>query len=407
MFDRAFIADPYPKYHEWLENGRLFWSPDFFGGAWVVPHYKDNIELLRDSERLTTEKAGGLVSQFPLEYQAELRSLDEYLARWLAFIDPPKHVRIRRLLQKGFTLEVLNSFRPRVQQIVNTLLEQNMAEGKLDMISEFAYFLPVSVVCAMLGVPDKDHATFVHWMDELAMFLGNASPTVEAARHAKDALDKLTNYFRELLPERRKHAGQDLISLLVAAEEQGEVLSEEELYAQCVFFLFAGHETTSNLIGNGLFCLLRHPDQLALLNARPTLTPGFIEEALRYEGPMQYTFRMARHDFALFGHSIKKGQILVFLFGAANRDPAVFSEPDTFDITQKRPSHLTFGYGLHHCIGAATARMEAEITFSTLLSRTSNIHLLTSNPEWRDVFRFRGLKSLSVQFDAREDNMFI
>jgi cytochrome P450 len=401
MFDRAFIANPYPKYREWLESGRMFWSPDFFGGAWVLPHYKDNTELLRDSERLTTEKSGGLVAQFPPEYHAELRSLDEYLARWLAFIDPPKHLRIRRLLQKGFTPEVLNSFRPRVQQIVDDLLAQSIAEGRLEMIGDFAYSLPVRVVCAMLGIPDKDHASFVRWMDELAMFLGNASSTIEAARQAKNALDTLTNYFRELLPERRKQAGQDLISILVAAEEEGDVLSEEELYAQCVFFLFAGHETTSNLIGNGMLCLLHHPDQLELLRAQPSLIASFIEEALRYEGPMQYTFRMARHDFTLFDHSVRKGQVLVFLFGAANRDPEMFSEPDRFDITRKKNTHLTFGYGLHHCIGASTARMEAEIAFSTLLRHTHAICLLEDNPQWRDVFRFRGLKSLPIEFESR------
>ena len=401
MFEKAFIDNPYPTYHEWLEGGRLFWSPDFFGGAWVLPHYKDNIELLRESDRLTTEKSGGLVAQFPPEYHAELRSLDEYLARWLAFIDPPKHLRIRRLLQKGFTQDVLNSFRPSVQQIVDELLAQGMPGGKLDMMSDFAYSLPVRVVCAMLGVPDRDHATFVQWMDELAMFLGNASSTVEAARQAKEALDKLTNYFRELVPERRNHAGQDLLSILVRAEEEGDVLSEEELYAQCVFFLFAGHETTSNLIGNGLWCLFRHADQFELLRTQPSLVPGFIEETLRYEGPMQYTFRMARRDFDLFGHTIKKRQVLVFLFGAANRDPEVFADPDTFDITRQKNTHLTFGYGLHHCIGAATARMEADIAFSTLLQRLYNIRLLIDNPQWRDVFRFRGLKSLPVQFEAK------
>lgn len=401
MFDRAFIANPYPQYYEWLEQGRVVWSQDFFGGAWVLPHHKDNTELLRDSERLTTEKAGSLVAQFPPEYHAELRSLDEYLARWLAFIDPPKHLRIRRLLQKGFTPEVLNSFRPRIQEIVDDLLAQGMVEGQLDMISDFAYSLPVRVVCAMLGIPDKDHVLFVHWMDELAMFLGNASSTVEAARHAKDALDKLTNYFRELLPERRRQAGQDLISILVAAEEEGDVLSEEELYAQCVFFLFAGHETTSNLIGNGTLCLFRHPDQLALLRSQPSLMAGFIEETLRYESPMQYTFRMARRNFDLFGQAVKKGQVLIFLFGAANRDPDVFAASDTFDITRKKNAHLTFGYGLHHCIGAATARLEADIAFSTLLLRTRSMQLLIDEPQWRDVFRFRGLKSLPVQFEVQ------
>jgi cytochrome P450 len=399
MLDRAFIANPYLHYQAWLANERMFWSPDFLGGAWVLPHYKDNTFLLRDNERLTTEKSGSLVAQFPPEYHAELRSLDEYLARWLAFIDPPKHLRIRRLLQKGFTPEVLESFRPRIQAIVDSLLDRVMSVGEMDFIRDFAYPLPVRVVCAMLGIPDKDHATFIQWMDELAMFLGNASSSVEAARCARDALDKLTGYFRAILSARRKHPGQDLVSILVQAEEEGDVLSEEELYAQCVFFLFAGHETTSNLLGNGLLCLLRHPDQMAALQADLTLMEGFIEEALRYESPMQYTFRMARHDFNLFGRAICKKQVFIFLFGAANRDPEVFAEPDTFIITRKKNPHLTFGYGLHHCIGAATARMEAEIAFTTLLSRTRNIRMLIENPEWRDVFRFRGLKALPIQFE--------
>ncbi len=398
MFDQTFIANPYPYYRAWLEGERMFWSPDFFGGAWVLTRHKDVTEWLRDIEHLTTEKAGSLVAQFPPEYHAELRSLDEYLARWLAFIDPPRHLRIRRLLQKGFTPEIINSFRPRVQEIVDDLLGQVLAQGHMDVVKDFAYQFPVRVVCAMLGIPDRDHARFLHWMDELALFLGNASSTVAVARRAKKALDELTNYFRTLTPERRNNPGRDLMSLLIAAEEEGEVLDEEELYAQCVFFLFAGHETTSNLIGNGMLSLLRNPDQMELLRAQPDLLDGMIEETLRYEGPMQYTFRMARHDFELFGHSVKKNQVFVFVFGAANRDAAVFPEPDKYDITRKKNPQLTFGYGLHHCIGAGTARMEAEVAFSNLLGRMNNIRL-TETPEWHNVFRFRGLKSLSVEFE--------
>jgi cytochrome P450 len=400
MFDKAFIANPYPQYHQWLDSGRIIWLEDFFGGAWVLPHHKDNVEWLRDSEHLTTEKSGSLVAQFPPQYHAELRSLDEYLGRWLAFIDPPKHVRIRRLLQKGFTPEVLNSFRPRVQEIVDSLLEPGLAAGQMDLVKDFAYQLPVRVVGAMLGVPDRDHVRFMHWMDELAMFLGNASSTVEIARRAKEALEALTNYFRELTPKRRKHPGKDLMSILIAAEEEGEVLSEEELYAQCVFFLFAGHETTSNLIGNGLLCLLRYPDQMALLRSQPELVGGMVEESLRFEGPMQYTFRQARHDFEMFGQLVRKKQVLVFLFGAANRDPAVFPDPDHYDITRQKNPQLTFGYGLHHCIGANTARMEGEIAFNILLGRTRNIRMLASEPEWHNVFRFRGQKTLPVGMDV-------
>lgn len=405
MFDRAFINNPYPHYQEWLERGRIFWSDAFLGGAWVVPHHKDIQDWLRDNEHLTSEKASTLVKQFPPEYHQELKSLDDYIAGWLAFIDPPRHIRIRRLLQKGFALEVLNSFRPRVQELVDELLDKVIARGtgQMDMVADFSYQLPVRVVGMMLGVPDKDHRRFMQWMDNIAMFMGSATANVQNGRDAKNALDGLTDYFRELLPVRRANPGKDLISILISAEEEGDVLTERELFAQCVFFLFAGHETTSNLIGNGLYCLLRYPEQMALLQANPEYMDTFIEETLRCEAPFQYTFRQARHDFEMFGQPIAKGQVFIFPFAAANRDPAIFSNPNDFDITRKKNPQLTFGYGLHHCIGSAVARMEAEISFETMLRRMRDIHLLVEQPEWHDVYRFRGLKSLPVEFELAEN----
>lgn len=394
------IPNPYPTYYQWLGGDRIFWSDDFLGGAWVVPRHKDIQELLRDNDRLTSEKAASLVAQFPPQYHDELRSLDEYIAGWLSFIDPPKHIRLRRLLQKGFTPEVLNSFRPRVQQIVDSLIDKVIADGRMDVVKDFSYQLPVQVVGMMLGVPSADYGRFMRWMDQIALFMGSATANVEDGRGAKEALDGLTAYFRTLLPDRRANPGKDLISILVSAEEEGDVLSENELYAQCVFFLFAGHETTSNLICNSMLCLLREPEQMALLRQQPDLMMTMIEETLRYESPFQYTFRLARHDFELFGQPVKKGQILIFPFGAANRDPDVFSNPTKYDITRKKNQQITFGYGLHHCIGSAVARMEAEIAYRSLLDRLTNIQMLDTNPVWHDVFRFRGLQSLPVAFEA-------
>jgi cytochrome P450 len=404
VFNQEFIANPYAHYQKWLEGERIFWSKQFFGGAWVLPHYKDSVELLRDNgEYLTTEKAGGMFGQFPPEYQAELLDLEYYIARWLAFIDPPKHIRIRRLLQKGFTNEVVNSFRPRTRQIVDELLDKAIAKGtgEMDMVSEFAYQLPVRVVSAMMGIPDSDHPQFMTWMDNLARFMGNAAANIEDARVAKEAMSNITGYFRNLLPERKKQPGTDIISYLIAAEESGDVLSEEELYAQCVFFLFAGHETTSNLIGNSLYSLLRHPEQFALLRQQPDLIGSMVEETCRYESPFQYTFRMARTDFELHGQTIHKGQVLIFLFGAANRDSEFFPDPQTYDITRKKNQHLTFGYGLHHCIGASTARMELDVAYTAILERLPNLRLLNATPEWHAVFRFRGLKTLPLAFEER------
>ncbi len=401
--DKDFIANPYPHYQRWLEGPRVFWHPDFFGGAWVIPRHADIIALLRDLENISTEKTGSLVSQFPPENHEELRDIDLYLARWLAFIDPPKHNQLRRLLRKGFTPQVVNSFRPRVQQIAEELLDKALERsgdsGEIDLVRDFAYKLPVRVVSAMLGVPDEDHPMFMDWMDDLAMFLGNANPTVEVARKAKQALYNLTEYFRALTPARRAQPGNDLISILLAAEEDGVGLTEEELYAQCVFFLFAGHETTSNLIANAMYCLLRFPEEMARVRADFRLIPSMVEEALRYEGPMQYTFRLARRDFDLFGQPVRKGDVLVVVFGAANRDPRVFEDPDRFDVTRHPNPHLTFGYGLQKCLGAGTARMEADVAYTTLLRRFPRIEL-AETPQWTDVYRFRGLKSLRIHITA-------
>lgn len=398
MFTKEFIANPYDTYDQWLTQ-RIFWSPDFFGGAWVIPHHEDNKMLLRDSENLTTEKAGSLVSQFPPEYHDELRDLDTYLARWLAFIDPPKHLRIRKLLQGAFATKVVESFRPQIQDIVNDLLDQVIDNGRMDLVKDFAYQLPVRVVSMMLGVPDKDHPRFMKLMDDLALFLGNAQTTVEIGRGAKNALHELTAYFEGLVAERRQNPGEDLISIMLTAEEEGDVLTEDELYAQCVFFLFAGHETTSNMIGNAMYNLLCNPEEMARLRADHSLIRPMLEEALRVDGPMQYTFRMAKRDFELYDQSIKKGDVLVLAFAAANREEEVFACPHQFDIGREKNHHLTFGYGLHHCIGAPVARLEGQIAYEEILRRMDNIQLALPEPEWHDAFRFRGLKHLYITFD--------
>lgn len=397
MINSAFIQHPYDWYHDLFKTQqRIRWMPEFFGGAWVLWHHADITSVIRD-ERLTTEKSGSMVSYYLPEYQRELSQLSEYLGRWLAFIDPPKHIRIRKLLQAGFTPQVLAHFRPTVQQLVNELLQPILAKHECDFFHEFAYQLPLYVVCAMLGVPAQDYGLFMHWLDDMAHFIGNNQPPIEKALKAKHAFDNLTAYFRDLLARRRGQPGDDLISILMRAEEGGDVLSADELYANCIFFLFAGHETTSNLLGNGLYNLLRFPDQQALLRQNPTLMPQFIEEAMRFDGPMQYTFRQAKVSFDLLGQSINAKDVLIFLFAAGNRDPHVYDHPEKFDITRSKNPQLTFGYGLHHCIGANTARMEADLAFSTVLATMPNIRLLET-PQWSDVYRFRGLKGLKIAY---------
>jgi hypothetical protein len=398
MLTKAFINNPYDAYDQWRTQ-RIFWSPEFFGGAWIIPQHQDNKVLLRDSENLTTEKAASLVGQFPPRYHDELRDLDTYMARWLAFIDPPKHLRIRKLIKGAFAADVMESFRPQVRATVNSLLDAIIDDGEFDLVGDFAYQLPVRVISMMLGAPERDHPRLVQVMDDLAVFLGNAHPSVEAAQAAQSALCELTDYFRRLVDERRRELGGDLISIMLRAEEDGDVLSEDELHAQCVFFLFAGHETTGNMIRNAMYTLLQNPEQMAKVRASLDLVRPMLEETLRIESPMQYTYRVAKRDFALHGENVQRGDVLVLAFAAANREPAVFECPHKFDVTRTKNPHLTFGYGLHHCIGAPVARLEGEIAYQEILRRMDNIRLTGPEPEWNERFRFRGLKHLYLTFD--------
>jgi len=248
----------------------------------------------------------------------------------------------------------------------------------------------------MLGIPAEDQGEFKIWSDDLAEFFGNATSPVETARRAQKSLVNLTEYFSALLPERRAHKGDDLVSLLLRVEEEGEMLSSEELLAQCTLLLVAGHETTRNLLGNGLLALLQHPDQLARLKADPALINSAVRELARFDSPVQFSGRAVTEDFTWYDHEIKKGQTVILLLGSANHDPDKFNEPEKLELSRDEGMPLSFGHGTHFCIGAALAYTEAEIAFSTLLDRTSGLRLLDDVPAWRSNLSFRGLSKLPL-----------
>jgi pimeloyl-[acyl-carrier protein] synthase len=385
-----FIVDPYPFYARLRTEDPVHRSPL---GIWVLSRYADALLLLRNPrfgranyDRLILERFGDgpLYSSF---------------RRWMLFADPPDHTRLRGLVSKAITPRAVEALRPKIERLVDELLAPLIAGGRMDLIAEVAQPLPVLVIGELLGVGATEVAQFWRWSDALALALEIATATPEIAAEADEAARGLTEYFREVIDRRRGHPTDDLISALIAAEEQGSQLDQDELIATCVMLFFAGHETTVNLIGNGLLALLRQPDQLGRLRENPALMPTAVEELVRYDSSVQRTARTANDDLELDGKMIRRGEHVVALIGAANRDPDRFSEPDRLDLGRQDNPHLSFGGGIHYCIGAPLARVEASTALSALLTRLPNLALdPTAPPVWRQRSNMRGLQSLPISW---------
>lgn len=378
-------ADPYPVYARLREEDPVHWSPF---GVWLVSRYDDVASILRDP-RFSNDMRNA--SGNPLLDEERTKELLERRSRVMLFVDPPDHTRLRSLVNRAFTPRILEQLRPSIDALVRALLDETFAEARCELMSGFAYPLPVAVIAGMLGVPLADQATFTGWSRALAANLDPFSgPEVrELAMEAGDAFDA---YFRDLIAARRRRPSDDLLGALIAAEEQGDRLSEDELLATCTLLLTAGHETTVNLIGNGTLALLRHPEQLARLRAGPASLAGAIEELLRFDGPVQLSARTALEDVAVGGRTIEAGQVVVLVIGAANRDPARFVAPDRLDVGRTDVRHLAFGSGAHFCLGASLARLEAAIAFEHLVPRLDGAAL--DALAWRGTLTLRGLSEL-------------
>ncbi len=386
-----FNANPYPFYHRLRAEDPVHLSPL---GFWVFTRYDDCVMVLRD-QRFGRAGFEGFLEQV---YGSAVEG--DRMPRSMLFRDPPDHTRLRSLVNRAFTPRVVESLRPRIQQIVAELLDRVQDARGMEVIADLAYPLPVTVISEMLGVPEGDRDSIKQWSADIARSLdaiGLPSDT-EIVRHGRTARRALGEYFGSLIPERRKHPRADLLSLLIAAEEQGDKLSEGELLATCILLYIAGHETTVNLIGNGLLALLRHPAELQRLRDGPGLIPSAVEELLRYDGPVQRTSRFAHADVEIGDRKIAKGAMVVTLIGAANRDPAQFPDPDRLDVTRPDNRHIAFGFGIHFCLGAPLARLEGQIALGALLQRAPKLALAIENPEWRESQVLRGLKALPVSF---------
>jgi hypothetical protein len=380
------IENPYPTYHRLRQEDPVHLSPL---GIWALSRYDDAAMLLRDPR----------FGRRGFQQILESRFGRQGLGQSMLFQDPPDHTRLRTLVNKAFTPRVIDGMRGQIQQIVDRLLDQVKPAGRMDVVADLAYPLPVIVICEMVGVPADDRDQFRDWSYAIARSLDAiALPNPEIVERANQAQDALTAYFARLIEARRQAPRPDLLSALIAAEEAGDRLTTQELFATGILLFIAGHETTVNLIGNGTLALLRHPDQMKRLQAEPGLIASAVEELLRYDSPVQRTGRLLYEDVTLGGKTVPKGSIAVALIGAANRDPAHFPDPDRLDITRSDNRHLAFGWGIHFCLGAPLARLEGQIAIGTLLRRFPRLALAADRVEWRETSTLRGLRALPVTF---------
>lgn len=399
MFDEKFIANPYPTYATLRESAAIHWAPKFGSGAWLVPRYEGVSTVFQES-RLSAKRSHRLVGQYSPEEQSTLQYFNSHFAKWIIFLDAPRHPIWRRLIVKGFTATVISEARPRILALVNRLIDRAAADRRMDFIRDFARPLPALTVVGLMGIDLADQDDVIGWTDDIAAFFASANAPIEIARAAQSALFSLAEYFKRLLEVRRKDPQNDLVSLLLDAEHGGDddYGTPEELAAQCSALLFAGHETTRNLLGNGLLALLNNPDQFSLLRQTPALVASAVKEFARFDAPAQFIARVVATPMELCGREVKEGQIVYALLGSAQRDPEAFANPDQLDVTRRGVPSLSFGKGVHYCVGAALANLEAEIAFQAILERMPNVRLATDELKWHDNFFLRSLQSLPVEF---------
>jgi len=390
-------SDPYPIYKALREEDPVHWSE--FMQTWLLTRYDDVLAVLRDHGRFSSERR---YATNPFVQQMETyREQSGPLGRseTMLSLDPPAHTRMRNLVNKAFTPRVVERMRPHIQQIAVELLDGLPDPRRLDVVTDLAIPLPVIVIAEMLGVPSADRAQFKAWSSDIAGTLAGPFQPAAVLERAQRSSNEIADYFREQIEARRRAPRDDLMSALLAAEEHGDLLSEDELLATCILLLVAGNETTTNLIGNGMLALIRHARELRRLQADPSLVDSAVQELLRYDPPAQMTSRVALEEMRLRDKRIERGQVVIAVLAAANRDPAQFPDPDRLDITRPSNRHLAFGHGIHYCIGAPLAVTEAQIAINALLARLPEPEL-EGEPEWGTSFVLRGLERLPISGEA-------
>ncbi len=393
FLDADLVADPHPYLHSLRAEDPVHWTEHH--QAWLLTRYDDVAGAFLDV-RLSSERVGSLLPTAPTAEEREtFDPIYRMLGNWMVFTDPPAHSRLRRLARAAFTGRTVERMRPVIQSVVDALIDDLASRRRMDFVRGFAYPLPATVIAHLLGVPESDLGRFKQWSDDVATIVFGASDRVGRRDRAPRGLIALERYFRALLDRYRREPADNLLSDLARAEEKGDVLSSDEVVATCVLLLFAGHDTTANLLANGVFHLGRNPDEWQRLGQDRRLAASAVEELLRYDGPTKMQVRIAKEGVELGGKGIRAGQRLLLCQAAANRDPARFRDPDRLDLGRTDNDHVAFGLGIHHCLGAPLARLEGQVAFSALAERLPGLRVVES-PAWRPTILGRGLDALPV-----------
>src|SRR5713226_4499258 len=395
LLDPEVLADPYPLYRRLRTEAPVLWDP--YLHAWVVTKYEDVVTVLHhfSAKRTPTPE------QFSAMGLAELGPIAQLMTKQMLFMDAPAHTRLRGLASMAFTPARVEALRSHIRDIVDTLMEPLLRAGRMDVIADLAAPLPAIVTAEMLGVPTSDCDQLKAWSADFAEVLGNFQHNPDRAAQTLKCVEEMTAYFRDAIRRMKTEPREGLINSFMTAEIDGDRLSEDEIVANCIVTMVGGQETTTNLIGNGVLGLLRNPDQLRRLKNDLTLIPSAVEELLRYESPSQHTARIAPRDTEIGGKRIRKGQAVIAVMGAGNRDAARFPDPDRLDLGRTDNRHLAFGWASHFCFGAPLARIEGQLAFAALARRTANLTLEPGPIVWRENLGLRGLTSLRVSFNEQ------
>ncbi|NQW51634.1 MAG: cytochrome P450 [Rhodospirillales bacterium] len=392
-------ANPFPEFARLRVEDPVHWSPAM--KAWIVTRYADVKQVALNNRQISADRLTPFFKSNAEYQRGSIDSLVRYLNHWMVFRDPPDHTRLRRLFNKAFTPTSVSNLRSTIEDIVARLIDGMEAKARrgetVDYIADFAYPLPASVIMDLLGVPRGDLERVKLWSDDIALFIGAAQVAGNKYLRAESGAKAMSDYFRTLVEARTAAPRDDMISHLVLARDDRDALTTDEIIGTCILLLFAGHETTSNLIGNGFLYSMKHRDQWERLIAEPALAETAVEEFLRYDGPSGALARVAAADLEMGGKTIREGQRVFAFMNSANRDPEAFADPERFDIGRLQNPHVTFGHGIHFCLGAPLARLEAQVATTRLAERLPDVRLSGGDPEWHDSLILRGVKRLLLQ----------
>jgi cytochrome P450 len=392
--DPEVLSDPFRLYARLRDEDPAHWSPRL--RAWVLTRYDDVKRVCLDTAGMSSDRLRPFFATLPPPEAQRLAELAHYLTLWMVFRDPPDHTRLRRLAAKVFHVRSMHALRPNIESLTQWLLDSIGERREFDFIAEFAGPLPALVIMDMLGVPRDELGRLKRLSDEMALFIGSSRDVPEKYGRAAAATREMADIFRELVSARRAAPQRDLLTELVALDEGGERLSEDELIATCMLLLFAGHETTTHHLANGLRALLAFPGELEKLRADPSLAPAAVEELLRYDGPIGAQVRIVQEPNTLHGKALRRGERVFLLMNAANRDPRAYPEPDRLHLRRNGAPHLTFGFGAHICLGFPLARLEGQIVLPSVLARWRRLQI-AAEPQWMDSMVLRGMKAMPLR----------